>query len=131
MGFSALIVGSGFGSRVVAGCYQEAGMEVEVVTPREPASVRAAMAKPFDLISVHSPPFLHAEHVNMALDHNHHVLCDKPFGTSAKEAQQMLDRAREKGIVHLLNFEFRCDPGRKRVKEIIDSGEIGRVTHIN
>jgi predicted dehydrogenase len=129
--FRALIIGAGFGSRVVAGCYEEAGMTVQVVSPRDPQTVRAACAEPFDLVSVHSPPFLHAEHVNLALDHGHAVLCDKPFGVSAEEARQMLTRAREIGVVHLLNFEFRYDPGRRRVKEIIDSGGIGRVVHMN
>jgi predicted dehydrogenase len=129
--FRALIIGTGFGSRVVAGCYEEAGMTVRVVSPRDPQAVRAACAEPLDLVSVHSPPFLHAEHVNLALDHGHAVLCDKPFGVSADEARQMLTRAREVGVVHLLNFEFRHDPGRQRVKEIIDSGGIGRVVHMN
>jgi predicted dehydrogenase len=129
--FRTLIIGTGFGSRVVAGCYEEAGMTVQVVTPRDPKAVQAACAEPFDLVSVHSPPFLHAEHVNLAIDHGHAVLCDKPFGVSSDEARQMLGRAREAGILHLLNFEFRHDPGRRRVKEIIDSGAIGRVVHVN
>ena len=129
--FRTLIIGAGFGSRVVAGCYEEAGMRVQVVSPRDAEAVRRACAEPFDLISVHSPPFLHAEHVNLALDHHHAVLCDKPFGVSPDEARQMLERANEVGVVHLLNFEFRYDPGRRRVKEIIDSGAIGRVIHMN
>jgi predicted dehydrogenase len=116
---------------VVSGCYEEAGMTVQVVSPRDRQGVRKACAEPFDLVSVHSPPFLHAEHVNLALDHGHAVLCDKPFGVSAEEARQMLARARDVGVVHLLNFEFRYDPGRQRVKEIIDSGAIGRVVHLN
>src|ERR1700730_6042704 len=128
--FRALIIGTGFGSRVVAGCYKEAGMTVEVVSPRDADAVRAACAQPIDLVSVHSPPFLHAEHVNLALDHRHAVLCDKPFGVSAAEARQMLDRAEEQDVIHLLNFEFRCDPGRRQVKELIDSGAIGRVVHV-
>ena len=89
--FRTLIIGAGFGSRVVAGCYEEAGMTVQVVTPRDAEAVRHACAEPFDLISVHSPPFLHAEHVNLALDHHHAVLCDKPFGVSPDEARQMLN----------------------------------------
>jgi len=131
MAFKTLIIGTGFGTRVVKGCYEDAGMEVDVVTARDGEAVRQACAKPYDLVSVHSPPFLHAQHVNWALDHGRNVLCDKPFGTSAAEARQMLERAREKGVIHLLNFEFRCDPGRKRVKELIDSGAIGKVTHIH
>ncbi len=131
MAFRTLIIGSGFGSRVVSGCYEEAGMEVQVVTPRDPDAVRKACAEPFDLVSVHTPPHLHAEYVNLALDHGRNVLCDKPFGVSVAQAQQMLDRAREKGVIHLLNFEFRYDPGRLRVKEILDSGAIGKVVHVN
>jgi predicted dehydrogenase len=129
--FRALIIGAGFGSRVVAGCYVEAGMTVQVVTPRDAKAVQDACAEPFDLVSVHSPPFLHAEHVNLAIDHGHAVLCDKPFGVSADEARQMLARAQDAGVLHMLNFEFRQDPGRRRVKEIIDSGAIGRVVHVN
>src|SRR6266536_3014059 len=131
MAFRTLIIGTGFGTRVVKGCYEEAGMEVAVVSPRDPDAVRRACGEPFDLISVHSPPFLHAQHVNWALDHGRNVLCDKPFGVSASEAWQMLDRARETGVIHLLNFEFRFDPARARVKEIIGSGAIGEVTHIH
>jgi predicted dehydrogenase len=132
MSFKTLIIGSGFGSRVVKGCYEEAGMEVEVITARDNGpAIREAISRPWNLVSVHSPPFMHAEHVNLALDHGHDVLCDKPFGVSSAEARQMLDRAREKGVIHILNFEFRDDPGRARVKQIIDSGEIGKVTHIH
>jgi predicted dehydrogenase len=131
MTFRALIIGAGFGSRVVAGCYEEAGMTVQVISPRDAQAVRAACADPFDLVSVHSPPFLHAEHVNLAIDHGHAVLCDKPFGVSADEARQMLTRANEAGVLHMLNFEFRHDPGRRRVKELIDAGTIGRVVHVN
>lgn len=131
MSFKTLVIGSGFGARVVKGCYEEAGMEVTVVSARDAEAVRTACSRPFDLVSVHSPPFLHAEHVNLALDHGHNVLCDKPFGVSADEARQMLDRARSMDVIHLLNFEFRHDPARQRVKTIIDSGAIGTVTHIN
>src|SRR4051812_12009885 len=115
MAFRSVVIGTGFGSRVVAGCYAEAGMTGNVVSPRDPAAVRAACAENVDLVSVHSPPFMHAEHVNLALDHGRNVLCDKPFGRSAREAEQMLARAREKGVIHLLMFEFRCDPARSRV----------------
>jgi predicted dehydrogenase len=129
--FRTLIIGTGFGTRVMQGCYEEAGMEVAVVSPREEEAVRAACAEPFDLVSVHAPPFLHARYVNWALDHGRNVLCDKPFGVSAGESRQMLQRAQALGVVHLLNFEFRQDPSRARVKELIDAGAIGSVTHVN
>ena len=125
------LIGTGFGSRIVAGCYRDAGMDVAIASPRDPEAVRAACAADVDLVSIHSPPFLHAEHVGVALDHGRNVLCDKPFGVSASEARAMLARAEAAGVLHFLNFEFRADPTRAAVKRLIDEGAIGSVRHIH
>jgi predicted dehydrogenase len=125
------IVGSGFGARVVGGVYRDEGMEVDVVSPRDPAAVRAAIAGPVDLVSVHSPPFLHAEHVGWALEAGHDVLCDKPFGRSAAEAQDMFAAAEAAGVLHFLNFEFRCDPTRLALRALLDDGRIGDPVHLH
>lgn len=125
------LIGTGFGERTVAGCYREAGMEVEIVSPRDPSAVRAACAADVALVSIHSPPFLHAEHVGIALDHGRNVLCDKPFGVSAVEARAMLARAETAGVLHFLNFEFRADPSQQALKRLIDEGAIGTVRHIH
>ena len=56
---------------------------VYVVSPRDEDAVRVLFARrpDVDLVSVHSPPFLHALlTVGFALDAGHAVLCDKPFG---------------------------------------------------
>ena len=64
------VVGGGFGGRVVAPVF--AGTEgcevVDVVSARDDDAVRALVARPeVDLVSVHSPPFLHAAHVRAAM----------------------------------------------------------------
>jgi predicted dehydrogenase len=125
------LIGTGFGARIVAGCYRDAGMAVEIVSPRDGVAVRAACADDVDLVSVHSPPFLHAEHVGIALDHRRDVLCDKPFGVSAVESRAMLARAEGVGGLHFLNFEFRADPSRIAIKRLIDEGAIGAVRHVH
>ncbi len=126
------IVGTGFGARVVAPTFSEAGLEVvDVVSPRDDAAVAALCRRPdLDLVSVHSPPFLHATHVGWALDAGHAVLCDKPFGRSPAEAQTMADAAAEAGVVNLVNFEFRHEPARVRVKQLLDDGAIGVPEHL-
>jgi predicted dehydrogenase len=127
----ASVIGTGFGSSVVARIYQQLGIDVDVVSPREPKRVRAACAAPVDLVSVHSPPFLHRQHVLWALESGRNVLCDKPFGKSAAEAREMLDAATAAGVVHLANFEFRHDAARRQIKAWIDNGAIGTPRHVH
>ena len=76
------IIGTGFGARVVAGAFDAADCDVtDVVTARDASAVRALCRSDVDLVAVHSPPFLHASHVAMAVDAGRAVLCDKPFGS--------------------------------------------------
>ncbi len=126
-----VVIGTGFGEYVAAPVYRDLGMEVEVVSPRDTAALQAALAQPADLVSIHSPPFLHAEHVNLALDRGYNVLCEKPFGSNAGEARQMLERATAAGVLHFINCEFRHDPVRIKLKQLLDAGEIGAPAHIN
>ena len=127
------VIGTGFGSRTVAPVFAatEGCTVVDVVSARDDAGVAALCARSdVDLISVHSPPFLHVAHVRAALDGGHAVLCDKPFGRDAVEARAMLDAARAAGVVHLVNFEFRHAPMRRELRRLIADGAVGRVEHL-
>ena len=125
------VIGTGFGARVVAAAFRATGSQVsEVVTARDAAAIRALCRSDVDLVSVHSPPFLHAEHVAMALDAGRAVLCDKPFGTSLDEALAMAEAAEAAGVVNLVNFEFRFQPARLAMRDLLASGAIGRPEHL-
>jgi predicted dehydrogenase len=76
------------------------------------------------------PNGLHAEWTIRALQAGKHVLCEKPFASNAQEADAMAQAARETGLVLSEAFAYRYHPLTKRVKEIIASGEIGKVRHI-
>ena len=127
------VIGRGFGAKVVAPAFAAAGgcEVVDVVSPRDAAAVAALCARrDVDLISVHSPPFLHVEHVRLAIEAGHPVVCDKPFGRSAREAAETCTLAREAGVLGFLNFENRYDPARQRVRELIQEGAIGEPEHV-
>ncbi|MBV1686456.1 Gfo/Idh/MocA family oxidoreductase [Novosphingobium sp. G106] len=126
-----VIIGTGFGNRVMAPVYGRAGFEVEVISPRDGERLSRVCAAGADLVSIHSPPFMHRDHVMVALDHNIAVLCDKPFGRNAAEASEMRNRARELGVLNFVNFEFRRFPVRVKMRELIRSGAIGTPQHIN
>lgn len=131
MALRVVVIGTGFGQHVVAPAYAAIGCDVSVVSPRDDDALRAAITAPSDLISVHSPPFLHREHVRMAIENGRNILCDKPFGTDAQQAYDMLNLAKDAGVLHFLNFEFRCEPLRAKLKELVDDGAIGTPVHAN
>ncbi len=126
------VIGTGFGARVVAPVFESTdGCEVvEVVSARDAAAVAELCRRDLDLVSVHSPPFLHAEHVRAAVGSGHHVLCDKPFGVHSGEAAEMLELADASEVVHAVNFEFRHHPARRHAYDLVRSGAIGRVEHV-
>jgi Predicted dehydrogenases and related proteins len=76
------------------------------------------------------PNSLHAEWTIRALRAGKHVLCEKPFASNAKEAEEMAKAARETGLILSEAFAYRHHPLTARVKEIISRGEIGKIRHI-
>jgi predicted dehydrogenase len=128
------VIGTGFGSRIVAPAFSAVdGCEVvDVVTARDARAVEAMCRRTdVDLVCVHSPPFLHASDVRLAIANGHDVLCDKPFALDRREAETLLQEAEAAKIVHGLNFEFRHHPVRVRLKELVDDGAIGQPLHVN
>jgi predicted dehydrogenase len=126
-----LVIGTGFGKHAAAPAYEHAGFDVEVVSARDEAAVARGIGSGVDLVSVHSPPFLHVDHVSAGLDQGVAVLCDKPFGRTVDEAAAMRDKAHDAGVLNFLNFEFRCRDAWAKVKELADSGAIGTPTHLS
>jgi len=126
------VIGTGFGGSVVAPAFAavDGCTVVDVVTPRNADAVAELCARSdVDLISVHSPPFLHADHVRRAVGAGHAVHCDKPFGMNAGESAELTALAAETGTLNLLNFERRFDPGREVVRSLIADGAIGEPNH--
>lgn len=124
------VIGAGYGARVVAPAF--AGTDgctvVDVVSARDDAAVSELCARrDVDLVTVHSPPFLHLEHVRRAVDAGHAVLCDKPFGVNALEAEQMATFAREAGGVGIVNYEYRYHPLWSRLQALVRERIAGAV----
>jgi predicted dehydrogenase len=76
------------------------------------------------------PNSLHAEWTIRALKAGRHVLCEKPFAANAREAEEMAAVARDTELVLSEAFAYRYHPLTAKVKEIIASGELGKIQHI-
>ncbi len=124
------VIGRGFGAYAMKPAFEARGWEVELVPSRDAAAVASACAGPFDLISIHSPPFQHRDHVLQAVAAGKDVLCDKPFGLNAAEAHEMRDAASTAGVLHFVNFEFRFGAARQKARELLQAGAIGTLQHL-
>lgn len=82
-----------------------------------------------DLVSVVTPPSTHREMTMAALDAGKAVLCEKPMAMSAGEADAMRNRAQQAGVLALIDHELRFLAGRRKMRELLRSGEIGHVRH--
>lgn len=100
--------------------------------PRVHQTYAALLADPeIDAIYNPLPNSLHAEWTIRALKAGKHVLCEKPIASNTAEAEEMAKAARETGLVLSEAFAYRYHPLTERVKQIVKSGELGNVQHID
>jgi predicted dehydrogenase len=76
------------------------------------------------------PNSLHATWTIKALEAGKHVLCEKPFASNAAEAAAMCDAAERAGLVLSEAFAYRYHPLAAQMKAIVQSGELGKLRHI-
>jgi predicted dehydrogenase len=99
--------------------------------PRVHASYDALLADPeLDAVYNPLPNGLHCEWTLRALAAGKHVLCEKPLASNADEAARMADAAQRAGRVLIEAFHWRHHPLAARVREILHSGEVGEVRHV-
>ena len=72
-----------------------------------------------------APNDLHAEPTIAAALSGKHVICEKPLGRNASEAQAMLEAAESAGVVHMCGFNYRFFPAVRLARDLIAAGEIG------
>jgi len=82
-----------------------------------------------DLVSIVTPVVTHCEITLQALANGKAVLCEKPMAMNAGEARRMADAARDAGVLALIDHELRFLPGRLKMRELIQHGEIGKIKH--
>lgn len=84
----------------------------------------------FDVVSVCSPNGLHAEHSIQALQAGVHVLCEKPMALTVADCGNMIQAAEKNNRRLFAIKQNRYNPPVAAVKELIDSGKLGRIYSI-
>lgn len=78
-----------------------------------------------DMVAVATPDHLHRDVTLYALEHNCHVLVEKPLDLTSTGCQDMISLAKKNQCLLMVDFHKRYDPYMLDIRERIHAGEIG------
>ena len=142
------ILGAGFIAAVMADtlCRMaqqgETGAELYAVAARDIGRARAFAAEhnvpkaygsyeemlrdpAVEVVYIATPHSLHYRHIKLCADHGKHILCEKPFTVSARQAEDALRYAQARGVLVTEAIWTRYQPMRRIIREAVESGKIG------
>ena len=77
-------------------------------------------------VSITTPDFAHREIALEMIEAGKDILVEKPLATSVRDAQDIVNAARKKGVKLMVDFQNRWNPLFIQAKQTIDQGEIGK-----
>jgi len=86
-------------------------------------------SKDIDLIDIASPNDTHAEIAIAAAKAGKMVMCEKPLGRNAAEAESMTQAVESAGVPNMVWYNYRRVPAVTLAKQLIDEGRLGKIFH--
>jgi len=121
--------------RFVTGATRTKSPEVTAFTDAQKMSFvdsyEAVLADPnVHAVVLATPHSMHAQQVIAAAKAGKHVFCEKPFALAKSEAQAAVDATKKAGVALGLGYNRRFHPEMTKLRNQIDSGELGTVLHV-
>jgi predicted dehydrogenase len=92
---------------------------------------REVLADPdVDVVSICAPTGLHREIGVAAAEAGKPFWIEKPVGRDAHETALVAEAASKAGVVTTIGYNYRHAPAVERVRELVGSGELGRITNV-
>jgi len=82
-----------------------------------------------DIIDINAPSNAHKEIALSAARAGKHIFCEKPLALTLADSREMLQAAEEAGIAHMVGFNYRFSPAVQLVKQLVESGRLGKIYH--
>lgn len=83
-----------------------------------------------DIVSICVPTSSHYQVAKKCLEGKLNVLLEKPIVRNLQEAEELLRLAKEKKVKFLVGHIERYNPAVKKLKEMINGGDLGKITAI-
>jgi len=139
------VAGTGFAQRTILPALSEIE-SVEVVTlsggrdlnktravaerfniPQWELAFDQMVAQPgLDLVFIASPHQYHFDMVRSALEHDLHIVCEKPLALTMSDIEYLLNQSQASEKLHLVNHQLRFFPLFLTFRDLIREGAIGR-----
>ncbi|NQT23319.1 MAG: Gfo/Idh/MocA family oxidoreductase [Candidatus Omnitrophica bacterium] len=87
-------------------------------------------SKDIDAIVIATPADTHYKLAKEALLAGKHVLVEKPLTYSIAEAEELIELADKKGKILMVGHTFEFNPAVIRIREAVETGELGKVYYI-
>jgi predicted dehydrogenase len=85
--------------------------------------------KDIDVIDIASPNDTHHEIAIAAAKAGKMVMCEKPLGRHAAEAEAMVDAVESAGVPNTVWYNYRRVPAVVLIKQLLEQGKFGRIFH--
>jgi predicted dehydrogenase len=82
-----------------------------------------------DLIDIASPNDTHAEIAIAAAQAGKMVMCEKPLGRTAAEAENMVRAVETAGVPNMVWYNYRRVPAVTLARHLVEAGKLGRIFH--
>jgi predicted dehydrogenase len=84
-------------------------------------------APDIDAVAVVTPVWTHFELAKAALENGKHVFVEKPFTSTAAQAEQLIELAASKNLQIMVDHTFLFTGAVKKIRELIDEGALGKL----
>lgn len=137
------VIGYGYwGPNIVRNLHGLDSTRVEMVCDKSPSALaRARKAYPgihavsdpaeilrspeIDAVAVITPVWTHYELAKMALENGKHVFIEKPFTSSAAQAEELIELAARKKLTIMVDHTFLFTGAVRKIRELTESGALG------
>jgi UDP-2-acetamido-3-amino-2,3-dideoxy-glucuronate N-acetyltransferase len=97
---------------------------------KETSFEKVLASKQIKGVVISSPAALHYAMAKQALLANKDVFVEKPLSLTIKEGEEIVKLAAEKSKILMVGHVLEYHPGIVKLKQLVDSGELGRINYI-
>ena len=83
--------------------------------------------KEVDSVVISAETYYHADYVEAAAKAGKKIICYKPLALTIAEANRIVDAVNKYNVPFTMGWQMRTDPQNIQVKQLLDSGQFGRI----
>ena len=89
------------------------------------------LSKEIDAVVISTPVFTHFSLAKKALENGKHVLLEKPMTSTIKEAEELMNLAKQKGLLLMVDHTFLYTGAVMKMKQLINEKSIGEIQYFD